>query len=177
MESFRNELFGRKTPLIEECFINHPTDIYSNFQGRLPNTKPRTFDKPLPAKALVKVLKQEGDFTLVTVIKSPDEGTKGTGWVQSASLDLSHQHGTKGGRKMKGPVVNRGKTLFPQTFFKRGEATPTPKLRDQPFEIGTRVRIQEFRGEWTLVVLLDRVGGRGGLEGWVPTEFVSRKDE
>ena len=175
MERFREELFGRKLPQIEEYFINHSTDIYSNFQGRLPNTKPRAFERLLPAKSLVKVLKQDGDFTLVTVIKSPEAEAKGTGWIQSVSLDSSHTHSSKAGRKMNGPVVHTARTLFPQVFFKRGENSPTPKLSEQPFETGTRVRIQEFRGEWTLVVLLDRFGGRGGLEGWVPTEFISRK--
>ena len=176
MKRFRQALFGRKLPHIEEYFINHPTHIYSNFQGRLPNPKENVFDKPLPAKSQVKVLKQEGDFTLVTVIKSPDDGLKGTGWIQSVSLDMSHGHGSKGGRKKNGPVAQFARTLFSQKFFKRGDQTPTPKLSDDPFPVGTRVRIQEFRGEWTLVVLLDPFRGRGGLEGWVPTEFLTKKE-
>ena len=79
--------------------------------------------------------------------------------------------------KAKTKVEERRRTLFTQPFFKRGENSPTPKLAEGPFKVGTRVRIQEFRGAWTLVVMLDRIKGRGGLEGWVPTEFLSRGDK
>jgi N-acetylmuramoyl-L-alanine amidase len=176
MEDFRRKVFGRRTPHIDEYFINHPTEIYANFEGRLPNTKQKTFDDPLPAKSRVKVIRQEGDFVLVSVIKAPNSQVKGTGWIQSASLDSSHNHGSRGGRKKNGTMTIFAKTLFPQPFFKRGESSPTPRLADQPFPIGTRVRIQEFRGEWTLIVLLDRFRGRGGWEGWMPTEFLSKKE-
>lgn len=177
MERFRNKLFGRKKPHIEEYFINHETDIYANFQGRLPNTKQRTFDAPLPVNSWVRVIRQEEDFSLVAVIKSQNQNVKGTGWIQSASLEAPKSRGSKGGRKMKAKAEERRRTLFTQTFFKRGENSPTPKLAEGPFKVGTRVRIQEFRGAWTLVVMLDRIKGRGGLEGWVPREFLSRRDE
>ena len=177
MERFRKKLFGRKQPDIEEYIINHKTDIYSNFQGRLPNTKQRTFDAPLPANSLVRVIRQEDDFSLVAVIKSKDPTVKGTGWIQSASLDSPKHQGSKGGKKKNAKVEDKRRTMFTQPFFKRGENSPTPKLGEGPFEAGTRVRIQEFRGEWTLVVMLDRIKGRGGLEGWMPTEFLSRKEE
>ena len=178
MERFRKELFGRKKPNIHEYVINHQTDIYSNFQGRLPNPKQRTFDAPLPANSLVRVIREEDDFALVAVIKSKDSKIKGTGWIQSASLeDSPNGQGSKGGKKKKAKVVDKRRTTITQAFFKRGENAPTPKLAGGPFDIGTRVRIQEFRGEWTLVVILDKVRGRGGWEGWVPTEFLSPKDE
>ncbi|HUF00541.1 MAG TPA: N-acetylmuramoyl-L-alanine amidase [Anaerolineales bacterium] len=177
MPRFRKKMFGRREPEIDEYFINHQTDIYANFEGRLPNPRQKTFAKPLPAKTLVKVIRQAGDFSLVTVIKSRDSQVKGTGWVQTASLDSAKSGGSKGGRKMKGKVVDQRRTTISQPFFKRGENVPTPPLAEGPFAVGTRVRIQEFRGEWTLVVMLDKIRGRGGLEGWVPTEFISRKDE
>ena len=175
MHRFRKSLFAREEPDIEEYFINHETEIYSNFQGRLPNPKQKTFAKPLPANSLVKVIRQEGDYALVTVIKSKEPGVGGTGWIQSASLDSSKSLGSKGGRKMN--AVDKRRTTITQPFFKRGENSPTPPIEGGVFEVGIRVRIQEFRGEWTLVVLLDRLRGRGGIEGWVPTEFISRKEE
>lgn len=49
-----------------------------------------------------------------------------------------------------------------QEFFRRGKNPPTPKLREGPFKPGTRVRIQQIRGEWTL-----------GFEGWIETELLS----
>ena len=77
---------------------------------------------------------------------------------------------------MKGKVADQRVTVISQTFFKRGENVPTPPLAEGPFPAGTRVRVQEFRGEWTLVVMLDKIRGRGGLEGWLPTEFISKRD-
>ena len=177
MPRFRKALFGREEPEIEEYFINHETEIYSNFEGRLPNTKQKTLHVRLPAKSLVKVIKTEGDFTLVTVIKAKNADFKGTGWIQTASLESSKNFGSKAGKKTKPKAADQRVTTVNQPMFKRGENTPTPPIEGGAFEVGTRVRIQEFRGEWTLVVLLDRLRGRGGIEGWVPTEFISRKEE
>jgi len=175
MKQWRMALFGREEPKIDEYIINHQTDLYSNFQGRLPNPKQTSFDRPVPAKSLVKIIREEGDFSLVTVIQSKDPKVKGTGWIQSAALEDSPKHkGTKGGKNAKVPDTR--KTTVPQVFFKRGENSPTPKVAAGPFNVGTRVRIQEKRGEWTLVVMLDRVKGQGGLEGWMPTEFLSPKE-
>ncbi len=108
----------------------------------------------------------------MSVIKSSDPRVKGKGWVLVNSLqDLS------AGRKRK---TTRG-----QTFFKAGLGLPTLQLNEgRSFPVGTRFRIQEFRGEWALVAMLDRLNGlgevdkdhgRGGLEGWLLKEFVSRK--
>ena len=177
MKRFRQELFGRAEPDIEEYVLNHETEIYANFQGRLPNTKQRVLDLHLPAKSLVRVLREEGDFALVTVIKAKDSTGKGTGWIQTASLESVKSQGSKAGKKVKGHIADFRRTTISQPIFKRGENVPTPLIEGGAFPAGTRFRIQEFRGEWTLVVLLDRVRGRGGLEGWVPTEFVSRKEE
>lgn len=177
MPRFRRALFGRAEPDIEEYFINHETEIYSNFEGRLPNTNQKTLHMSLPARSLVKVIKQEGDFTLVTILKAKNMEFKGTGWIQTASLDSPSNLGSKGGRKMNAKSADQRVTTITQPIFKRAENSPTPPIEGGAFEVGTRVRIQEFRGEWTLVVLLDRLRGRGGIEGWVPTEFISRKEE
>jgi hypothetical protein len=177
MPRFRKALFGREQPDIEEYFLNHATEIYSNFQGRLPNPRQNTVQVSLPAKSLVKVIKEEGDFTLVTVIKAKNAEFSGTGWIQTASLEASKHFGSKVGGKLNPKAATHRVTTIAQPVFKRGENSPTPPIEGGAFEVGTRVRIQEFRGEWTLVVLLDRLRGRGGIEGWVPTEFVSRKEE
>ena len=177
LRRFRKALFGREEPDVEEYFLNHETEIYSNFQGRLPNPRQNTVQVSLPAKSLVKVIKQEGDFTLVTVLKAKNSNFSGTGWIQTASLESSKHFGSKAGTKMNPKAATHRVTTITQPVFKRGENSPTPPIEGGAFEVGTRVRIQEFRGEWTLVVLLDRLRGRGGIEGWVPTEFVSRREE
>jgi hypothetical protein len=92
-------------------------------------------------------------------------------------MEPSKHFGSKAGKKMNPKAAEHRVTTITQPVFKRGENSPTPPIEGGAFEAGTRVRIQEFRGEWTLVVLLDRLRGRGGIEGWVPTEFVSRKEE
>jgi N-acetylmuramoyl-L-alanine amidase len=177
LQRFRKALFGREQPDIEEYILNHETEIYSNFQGRIPNPRQNTVQVSLPAKSLVKVIKEEGDFALVTVIKAKNSEFGGTGWIQTASLEASKQFGSKAGKKVNPKAADHRVTTIAQPIFKRGENSPTPPIEGGAFEVGTRLRIQEFRGEWTLVVLLDRLRGRGGIEGWVPTEFVSRQEE
>ena len=178
LKEWRQILFGREEPIIEEHLINHQTDIYANLQGRLPNPNQKAFDTPLPSKSIVKVIREDGDYSLVTVIKSKDPKASGTGWIQTAALeDISkHPKGRNGPKKNK-PVEDKRRTTVPQLMFRRGENSPTPKLSQGPFDVGTRVRIQEKHGEWTLVVLLDRYKHQGGLEGWMPSEFLSAKDE
>lgn len=185
IKSWRKKLFGRREPEIEEYQINHKTDLYGNFEGRLPNTKQATFNAPLPANSLVKVLREEPDFTLITVLKSKDPLAKGTGWIQTASLDTEDTKGAKGSKgqkkKQAEAKADKRRTTINQVFFKRGENVPTPKLGAGPFEFGTRVRIQEFKGDWALVVLLDRTGknknGPALLEGWMPRKYLLRKGE
>lgn len=184
MNDWRKKLFNRKEPKIDKYAINHKTDLYGNFEGRLPNTKQATFDAPLPAGALVKVLRKEPDFTLVTVLKSKDPRAKGTGWIQTVSLDTENTKGAKGAKAKKKngeDKTERLRTTITQVFFKRGENIPTPKLGAGPFGFGTRVRIQEFKEEWALVVLRERTGknknGPALMEGWMPRKFVSLEKE
>ncbi len=179
MRAWRQELFGREEPQIDEYIINAPTDMHANIDGQLPNTDQSTFGKPLPAGAIVKVITDPvGGLVKVNVIKS---AVKGTGWIRSSSL-RNEQNGSG----------SRIKTTFDQTFFRAGDRPPTLKVnqgfmdvnRGLVFQAGTRVRIQQFRDAWALVALLDRINGlgevdtdhgQGGLEGWVRKEFVSPK--
>ena len=182
MKEWRKKLFNRREPKITEYAINQKTDLYGNFEGRLPNTKQATFDVPLLEGSLVKVIRKEADFTLVSVLKSKDPRSKGTGWIQTASLDTEESKGSKGSRGGKGKnqekeKAERLRTTITQIFFKRGDDIPTPKVGAGPFGFGTRVRVQEFRGDWALVVLLDRIGknknGPAYVEGWMPRKLVS----
>ncbi len=184
IKAWRKKLFGRGEPTFIEYAINHKTDLYGNFEGRLPNTKQGTFDVPLPEGSLVKVLRREADFALVSVLKTKDPRAKATGWIQTASLDTENTKGAKGAKaKKKGAEerAERVRTTIPQVFFKRGEDMPTPKVGAGPFGFGTRIRVQEFKEDWALVVLLDRTGknknGPAFVEGWMPRKFVSLKSE
>jgi hypothetical protein len=123
----------------------------------------------------------------VNVIKSIAPKVKGRGWVQSNSLGVPPQSTKqKGGGKNpkvddKARITNRL-----QPFFKQSEKAPTLRVNGGlVFQAGARVRIQEFRDEWALVAVLDRINGRGevdnehgmgGLEGWMLKEFLTLKD-
>ncbi|MGE5378325.1 MAG: N-acetylmuramoyl-L-alanine amidase [Bacteroidota bacterium] len=193
MSAWRQELFGRQEPVIEEYLLTQSTDLYANVDGNLPNTDQSTFAKPLPAKSVVKVLSFQdvGGLTRVKVVKLPAKatGVAGIGWVRSSSLQALPPNP----KKKNSQAGDQRTTSFDQTFFRAGGNAPTLKVGQGPlgvntglvFQAGTRVRIQEFRGDWALVALLDRINGhgladnnhgQGGLEGWVHKDLLARKD-
>ena len=175
MERFRKKLFGRKKPLVAEFEINRPSDLYTNVEGNLPNVRQRLHDALLPAKSVVRVLKEVGNWSLVNVIQSSESGVrKTTGWIRSNSMESAENKGKKkGGKKNQEKMeMKRKTTKVRQEYYRRGDSPPTPKLRAGPFPAGTRVRIQEVRGEWTLVALLEPFKGLKGLEGWIRTESI-----
>lgn len=174
MKQWRQQLFQREEPDIEIFTINRETDLFSNFNGRLPNLDQRAHEALLPMNSVVKVIRQDDHLALVTVIKTTEPSLRGTtGWIRTNTLAASRGGMSKGRNKKNTNIVEMRTTNSHQQFFRRGKNPPTPKLREGPFKPGTRVRIQEIRGEWTLVVVLDTVKGRGGIEGWVETESLS----
>ncbi|HJR79985.1 MAG TPA: N-acetylmuramoyl-L-alanine amidase [Anaerolineales bacterium] len=180
MERFRKKLFGRTKPLVEEFVINRSSDLYTNVEGHLPNVVQRLHASFLPSKSIVEVTKQAGPWSLVKVIRSSQATVRHTiGWILSSSLAVADNKGTKGGGKKNRATrnfVERKITKRQQVYYKRGASPPTPKLSGGPFPPGTSVRIQEVRGEWTLVALLEPFKGRKGLEGWIRSEALSRKE-
>jgi N-acetyl-anhydromuramyl-L-alanine amidase AmpD len=177
MKDFREKVFKRRNPEIQIYKMIQEIDLYGNFKGRLPNTKQRTFDAILPANSQVRVMLEEDDFSLVALVRTKNPKLKGIGWIQTSSMESAADRGLKGGKKQgkggKKKLVDTRITKIPQPVYKQGEGSPTPVLWEGPFKKGTKVRIQQVRGAWTLVVVLDRVGGRGGLEGWLPTEYLT----
>ena len=171
MKEFRKALFNREAPLIDVHTVNQKTDLYTNFGGRLPNMEQRTHDLALPKDAVVRVLREDDEQALVSIISSKEPRLKGRlGWISSGALTPPDPALPN---KKKGDIPDKRTTTRNQVFFRNGAKPPTPKLSEGPFNPGTRVRIQQVRGEWTLVVVLDAVKGRVGLEGWIRTEFIS----
>lgn len=189
MKEWRRELFQREEPNIQVYQISEETELYSNFDGRLP-APTQLYDPPvLPPNSKVIVMKPDTHWCLVKVNQSKESRLNGkAGWIRSNGLSvpvLPKGQGAKGGRKVnkKGKIVEKKKTpnvpfvdkrttTSPQQFFKRGANQPTPPLAGGKFPAGTKVRIQQYRGEWTLVVVLDTVKGRSGWEGWIRTELL-----
>jgi N-acetylmuramoyl-L-alanine amidase len=190
MERFRFELFQRREATVKEYTITHPTEeLYANYRGRRPNPKQSAFDASLPANSTVIVRKQEEDhdYVLVDVIASKNPQAKVRGWIQRASLSdpdpkfvralkrLMQQalrKGKKGAKPELPKIPDRRKTTIDQKIFRPGEGSPTPPM-DEGNLFGKKVRIQMVRGEWTLVVFLGQLNGRGGVEGWIRTEYLS----
>jgi len=168
MQDFREALFGRRDPFIQIHEINQDTELYGNFRGRLPNTS-QNIKENLPAKSQVRIIIEEDDFSLVALIKSKNKKLKGIGWIQTASMEPINN----------GKANDKRMTRIPQPVYKQGEGAPTPMLWQGPFKKGTKVRIQQVRGAWTLVVVLvsakerEETGIPGGLEGWMPSEFIT----
>jgi len=190
MKQWRQELFQREEPDIQIFTINRKTQLYANFDGRLPSPTRLHTPPNLPGDSKVIVMKPDVHWSLVKVNQSKERHLNGKiGWVRSNSLSaplLPKGAGVKAGRKLdrktkivekkktqKADFVDRRTTRGTQQFYVRGANQPTPVLADGQFDEGTRVRIQQYRGEWTLVVVLDTVKGRSGWEGWIRTELLS----
>ncbi len=176
MPKFRMELFGRREPEIEIFTINKKTDLYSNHEGRLPNPKQSAHAEPLPAQSTVRVIREESDMALVTVITSKANNLRQvTGWVRKSLLTERKDAVARRGKEKDKEKSAQRITSRAQTFFRRSRDghAPTTTLPEGPFEAGTRVRIQQIRNQWTLVVVLDETRGRKGMEGWLPTELLS----
>lgn len=192
MERFRFELFQRTEPDIKEYTITHATEeLYANYRGRTPTPKQSSFDARLPINSTVIVRKQEEDhdYVLVDVIASKNADAKVRGWIQHASLSdpepkflraskrlmqqaIKKGKGKKGGRVESPKIPDRRKTTIEQAIFRPGEGSPTPPMKEGNL-LGKKVRIQMVKGEWTLVVFLGILNGRGGVEGWIRTEYLS----
>jgi N-acetylmuramoyl-L-alanine amidase len=171
MEDIREKVFGRRDVDIKIFEMNKDASMYTNFEGHLPNVRQRLHDAPLPKGAEVKVIRQAGKWSLVRVIRSK-EGKKGTGWVLSSTLVSTGKKGAKQkgrkGKKTDKDAAVKITTKVAQDFYRRAESPPTPKLRLPKFDQNPRVRIEEVRGKWSLVVLLDFME----REGWIETRFL-----
>lgn len=182
MPQFRLELFGRAEPKLEVFTLSRDTkEVYTNFNGRLPNTQQSLHEMNLPANSVVRVIRSDDDLALVTVVRSKDAPSlnQKTGWIRANSLSAPVSPARRGMKRREeggSKTANQRVTKYTQAFFKRtkNNLQPTPIIDEAKFFVaGTRVRIQQVRGEWTLVVALDPLGRHGGVEGWLHTELLS----
>ncbi|HJS19114.1 MAG TPA: N-acetylmuramoyl-L-alanine amidase [Anaerolineales bacterium] len=168
MEDIRERVFGRREARIRIFTMNRTASLYTNFEGHLPNVRQRLHDSRLPKGAEVKVRRQAGKWSLVVVVRS--RIGKGIGWILSSTLIVKGKKGSRQGKKGgKKKAEVRMTTIAPQDFYRKAESPPTPKLRLPKFDHDPRIRIEEVRGSWSLVVLLDFLG----REGWVETRFIT----
>lgn len=183
MPELREKIWGRKEARYKVHTLDKSAGMYANVEGNLPNPKTQPSEGgALPSGSVVKRIREAGNWSLVTVIRSKNQNLrKRSGWIRSNSLDLQ---AAKGGRKTnkfrgrgdkeeKAKMEVRGVTKFPQDFYPKSVNPPTPKLRLPKFQEDPRIRIQEAGLTWSLIVLLDFKG----MEGWVESKFITPRPE
>ena len=179
MEEWRKELFGRRKPRIKTFHLSKTTDLFSNFNGELPNESTK-LHATLPHDSQVMAMGKfdpEAIFTKIKVVQPVKaKSLKGeVGWVKTNSLRTVEEDKGKRRRKKNQPPRLKTKIKRNQPFYKTRGGPPTPQVPAGPFPAGTRVRKQEEKGPWTLVVVLDTINGETGFEGWVSSGLVSEQ--
>jgi len=173
LEDFSMALFKRPKPKIKVFKLNKDAPMYTNVDGIIPNLQRTEPDGNLPAGSTVVASKREhGNLILVQVTASSDQTFRGrSGWVESFGLEAPEQKFGKKKKMEEGKKVKQ-RTKIRLPFFPKGKNPPSPKIKSGEFKKGTRVRVEEVRGEWTLVVLLKKVKGATSVEGWVKSGFL-----
>jgi N-acetylmuramoyl-L-alanine amidase len=174
LEDFRMALFNRAQPVIKAFKLNVDAPMYTNVDGIIPNLERTEPDGTLPADSTVVASKREhGNLIFVQVINSTDRTfRKRSGWVESFGLAPPEPLFGAKKKKAEGEKVKQ-KTRIGLPFYPKGKNPPSPKIKSGIFKKGTRVRIEEARGEWTLVVLLKKVKGATSVEGWIKSSFLT----
>ena len=173
LENFSLELFNRPKPRIRIFKLKDDAPMYTNVDGIIPNLERTEPDGTLPAGSTVVASKREhGNLILVQVMTSSDKSfRRRSGWVESFGLAQPEQLFGKKKKMAEGKKVMQ-KTRVALPFYPRGKNPPSPKIKSGVFKKGTRVRVEEVRGEWTLVVLLKKVKNATSVEGWVKSNFL-----
>ncbi len=178
MEDMRERVLGRRQPAFQVFHLARDARLYTNESNNVPDVKLLKSAVSLPRGAEVLVQRVEERWSLVNVVNSKD-GAKPRGWVLSNILadrgkPAKKQGGRKGGkpgRKAKPgkPEPVRKITKSTQMIYPRFQAPPALEVRLPKFPEDPRIRIQEVRGPWSLVVMLDYFG----KQGWVETRCIS----
>jgi N-acetylmuramoyl-L-alanine amidase len=159
MEDWREALFGRREPLVAAFETKVDADLYENNEHVPPNLNRPVFPNLLPAKSGLRIINRQGNWTLVRVKVAPGFFRDKVGWLESKFID-----------------PNTHKTTLAMQFFpdlSGGFAgPPASRVTGSPLPAGTRVRIQEFNGDWALVATLGVVKNRPWLEGWLLKELL-----
>jgi N-acetylmuramoyl-L-alanine amidase len=153
MEAIREKLLGRRLPRVKEYHLAKDASLYTH-ESTVPDVNLLKAAVMLPKGAQVKVVRVEEKWSLVNVIKS-NNGTKGRGWLLTRTVTSA-----PGSKKI---------TNASQLFYPKFESPPCLKVTLPSFTEDQRIRIEEVRGAWSLIVMLDHFG----MEGWVKTKYIS----
>jgi len=179
MEDMREKVLGRRQPVFKVFQLAKDARLFSNESNNIPDVKLLQSAVSLPRGAEVLVQRMEEKWSLVSILHSKDGG-KPRGWVLSNTLVDSGKTGGKQGRqagkqkrggkpKAGKPEPVRKTTNKAQTLYPKFQDPPAIEIKLPKFSQDQRVRIQEVRGPWSLVVMLDYFG----KEGWVETRCIS----
>lgn len=163
MDDWREALFGRREPLVAAFETTREADIYENNERVPPNLDRPVFPGLLPAKSVLRIINREGSWTLVRAKVGPGIFRDMVGWLESKFID-----------------TNTSKNTLALQFFpdlSGGFAgPPATRAVGSPLPAGTRVRIQEFNGDWALVATLGTVKNKPWIDGWVQKELLAPVD-
>ena len=176
MEDMREKVLGRRQPVFKVFQLAKDARLFTNESNNVPDVKLLKSAVSLPRGAEVLVQRVEERWSLVNVVKSKD-GAKPRGWILSNALAVmgipnKKQGGKKGGNKRTRPgrpEPVRMMTKSAQMIYPRFQAPPALEVKLPRFTEDQRIRIQEVRGPWTLVVMQDYFG----KQGWVETRCIS----
>jgi N-acetylmuramoyl-L-alanine amidase len=180
MEDMRERVLGRRQPsFLVFHLAKEGARLYTNESNNVPDPKLLQSAVSLPRGAEVLVQRVEERWSLVTVLNSKS-GAKPRGWILSNLLADPGKGGKKqGGKKGAKPgnkKVKPGKpepvrkvTKSTQWIYPKFQAPPAIEVKLPKFTEDQRIRIQEVRDSWSLVVMLDYFG----KQGWVETRCIS----
>jgi N-acetylmuramoyl-L-alanine amidase len=178
MPDIRERVLGRQQPVFKVFHLAKDARLYTNESNNIPDVKLLQSAVSLPRGAEVLVQRVDERWSLVNVVRSKD-GTKPRGWVLTNTLaDVGKPGGKQGGKKggKAGGKAGAGKkepvrktTKSTQLIYPRFQDPPALEVKLPHFPEDQRIRIQEVRGPWSLVVMLDFFG----KQGWVETKNIS----
>jgi N-acetylmuramoyl-L-alanine amidase len=162
IEDWREQIYGRRDPAFKPFRIVRETEIYANPGGDPPKIPHPQFGGRLPERSSVKILEIQGKWALVKVVATSKGGfNKAVGWIPAANIRNNNK---------------ADKTTADVVMYKKlpGKVSPPPPLvlKGSPLPFGTAVRLQEVRGVWTLVFVLDPIPNVKWMEGWVMSDAV-----
>lgn len=153
MESFRNKVMGKR---------DEQPDVFAATEQLNLRKGPASGEplvEALPMGTRVEVLEESGSWRRVRVLDGVHDRDDLHGWV----------HGRYLARAERQPdvfIATEGLNL------RQGPGSGEPRVAELP--AGTRVDVREESDSWRRVDVLDSIGGRDGLRGWVHGRYLAR---
>ena len=179
MKRIRKKVFGRRDAKYEVFTLDKNASMYENVGGGLPNIKHRKHDADLSENSTVTLIREASGWSLIFVNQSSKSVLrKSTGWVRSRSLEPLgikgrkeiDRKGRKNPKNKEKNIEQRMRVKVNTAYYRKAESPPSPLLPKRDLKKNPKIRIQEVRDNWALIVLLKL---KGTVDGWVEKKFIS----